>query len=156
MNLHTGITEQQRQTVADGMAHLLADTYTLYLKTQNFHWNVKGPFFQQLHDLFQTQYTELALAIDEIAERIRALGFRAPGTYMEFARLTSIHEVPGVPPAEEMLRMLLAGQETILHTARNIMPGATESGDEVSVDLLTQRMQAHEKAAWMLRSCLEI
>ena len=150
-----GISEKDRANIAQGLSHLLADTYTLYLKTHNFHWNVKGPMFQTLHLMFETQYTELALAVDLIAERIRALGFPAPGTYSEYAKLSSIKETSGVPEATEMIRLLVAGQEAVTCTARKIFPVVDKASDEPTADLLTQRMQVHEKTAWMLRSLLE-
>ena len=154
MNIDIGIREADRQKIAQGLARLLADTYTLYLKTHNFHWNVTGPMFQTLHLMFETQYNELALAVDLIAERIRALGFPAPGTYREFAELSSIKESRGVPAAEDMIRELVAGQEAVVKTARAVFPLVDEVHDEPSADLLTQRMQVHEKTAWMLRSLL--
>jgi len=150
-----GIAEDERAKIAHGLSKLLADTYTLYLKTHNFHWNVKGPMFQTLHLMFETQYNELALAVDLIAERIRALGFPAPGTYSDYAKLSSIKETPGVPEATEMIRLLVEGQEAVVRTARALMPQVDAVGDEPSADLLTQRMQVHEKTAWMLRSLLE-
>ena len=150
-----GIDEQDRKAIADGLSRLLADTYTLYLKTHNFHWNVTGPMFQTLHLMFETQYNELALAVDLIAERIRALGYPAPGTYGDYAKLSSIKEESGVPKAEEMIRLLVAGQEAVVKTARSIFPAAEKAHDEPTADLLTQRMQIHEKTAWMLRSLLE-
>ena len=150
-----GIAERDRAKIAEGLSRLLADTYTLYLKTHNFHWNVKGPMFQTLHLMFEAQYNELALAVDLIAERIRALGFPAPGTYSDYARLSSIDETPGVPEATEMIRLLVEGQEAVVRTARSLMPKVDAAGDEPSADLLTQRMQVHEKTAWMLRSLLE-
>jgi len=150
-----GINETDRKAIADGLSRLLADTYTLYLKTHNFHWNVTGPMFQTLHLMFETQYNELALAVDLIAERIRALGYPAPGTYGEYSRLSSIREEPGVPKAEEMIRLLVEGQEAVVRTARSIFPAAEKANDEPTADLLTQRMQIHEKTAWMLRSLLE-
>ena len=150
-----GISEDQRRKIADGLSRLLADTYTLYLKTHNFHWNVKGPMFQTLHLMFETQYNELALAVDLVAERIRALGFPAPGTYSAYAKLSSIAETDGVPEAREMIRLLVEGQEAVVRTARKIFPLVDEAHDEPSADLLTQRMQVHEKTAWMLRSLLE-
>ena len=150
-----GISDQDRKAIADGLARLLADTYTLYLQTHNFHWNVTGPMFQTLHLMFETQYTELALAVDLIAERIRALGYPAPGTYGEYAKLSSIKETPGVPKATEMIRLLVAGQEAVVRTARSIFPLVEQANDEPTADLLTQRMQIHEKTAWMLRSLLE-
>jgi starvation-inducible DNA-binding protein len=153
--INTGIPETDRQQIAAGLSRLLADTYTLYLKTHNYHWNVTGPMFQTLHLMFETQYTELALAVDLIAERIRSLGVPAPGTYREFAELTTIAEAEGIPKAEEMIRDLVAGQEAVVRTARSIFPLADAANDEPTADLLTQRMQLHEKTAWMLRSLLE-
>ncbi|MFB8787411.1 MAG: Dps family protein [Potamolinea sp.] len=155
MKVDIGIGESDRKEIAEGLSRLLADTYTLYLKTHNFHWNVTGPMFQTLHLMFETQYTELALAVDLIAERIRALGFPAPGTYSEFSKLSSIEETSGVPKADEMIRLLVAGQESVARTARSIFPIADEANDEPTADLLTQRLQVHEKTAWMLRSLLE-
>lgn len=156
MSIDIGISEQDRERIADGLARLLADSYTLYLKTHNYHWNVKGPMFNTLHLMFETQYTELALAVDAIAERIRSLGFPAPGSYKAFAGLTSIEEADGVPSAEEMIRQLVAGQEAVVRTARGLAPVVGEANDEPTADLLTQRMQVHEKNAWMLRSLLEV
>ncbi len=150
-----GINEQERKAIAEGLAHLLADTYTLYLKTHNFHWNVKGPMFQTLHLMFETQYNELALAVDQIAERIRALGHPAPGTFAEYAKLSSIKETAGVPAAEKMIALLVEGQEAVVRTARSVFPVVEKANDEPTADLLTQRMQIHEKTAWMLRSLLE-
>jgi starvation-inducible DNA-binding protein len=150
-----GIAERDRAKIADGLSRLLADTYTLYLKTHNFHWNVKGPMFQTLHLMFETQYNELALAVDLIAERIRALGYPAPGTYREYGKLSSIKETEGVPEAREMIRLLVEGQEAVVRTARGIFPLVDKAHDEPSADLLTQRMQVHEKTAWMLRALLE-
>ena len=144
-----------RKAIAHGLSCLLADTYTLYLKTHNFHWNVKGPMFQTLHLMFETQYNELALAVDLIAERIRALGYPAPGTYAEFAKLSSIKEAKGVPAATKMIAELVAGQEAVVRTARGVFPLVEKASDEPTADLLTQRMQTHEKTAWMLRSLLE-
>lgn len=152
MKINIGINEEQRKAIADGLSVLLADSYTLYLKTHNYHWNVTGPMFQTLHTLFETQYTELAVAVDDIAERIRALGEFAPGSYKEYAKLTSIKEADGIPSAEEMIKDLVKGQEAIAKTARSIVPVADEASDEVTLDLLTQRMTVHEKTAWMLRS----
>jgi starvation-inducible DNA-binding protein len=152
--INIGIPEENRKKIADGLSRLLADTYTLYLKTHNFHWNVTGPMFNTLHLMFEQQYTELALAVDLIAERIRALGVPAPGTYREFAALTRISEEVGVPKAEEMLAILVADQEAVVRTAREIFPIADEVNDEPTADLLTQRMHVHEKTAWMLRSML--
>jgi len=154
MRIDIGIKESDRRKIAQGLARLLADTYTLYLKTHNFHWNVTGPMFQTLHLMFETQYNELALAVDLIAERIRALGFPAPGTYAEFTKLSSIKEPKGVPQAEDMIRELVAGQEAVVKTARSVFPLVDKVNDEPSADLLTQRMQVHEKTAWMLRSLL--
>jgi starvation-inducible DNA-binding protein len=155
MKIDIGINEQDRAEIAGGLSKLLADSYTLYLKTHNFHWNVTGPMFQALHLMFETQYTELAAAVDLIAERIRALDSPAPGTYAEFAKLSSIKETHGVPKADEMIRLLLEGQEAVVRTARSIYPLAEKAGDEATADLLTQRIQLHEKTAWMLRSLLE-
>jgi len=152
MKINIGIDEEQRKAIAHGLSVLLADTYTLYLKTHNYHWNVTGPMFQTLHTLFETQYTELAIAVDDIAERIRALGEFAPGSYKEYAKLTSLKEADGIPSAEEMIKDLVKGQEAIAKTARSIVPVAEGASDEVSLDLLTQRMTVHEKTAWMLRS----
>lgn len=150
-----GINEGDRQQIVEGLSRLLADTYTLYLKTHNFHWNVTGPMFRTLHLMFEEQYNELALAVDQIAERIRALGFPAPGTYAEFARLSSIQENEGVLDATEMIQRLVEGQEAVVRTARTIFPMVDKVNDEPTADLLTQRMQVHEKTAWMLRSLLE-
>lgn len=150
-----GMSEKERKAIADGLGKFLADSYTLYLMTHNFHWNVKGPMFNSLHLMFEAQYTELALAVDVIAERIRALGFPAPGTYGEFVALSSIKEVKGQPKAEDMIRHLVAGQEAVVRTARSIFPAVEKASDEPTADLLTQRMQLHEKSAWMLRSLLE-
>jgi len=153
-SVNIGISDKDRKKIAEGLCKLLADTYTLYLKTHNFHWNVTGPQFNSLHLMFETQYTELALAVDAIAERIRALGYPAPGTYKEYARLSSIPEEEGVPGADEMIRKLVEGQEAVVRTARSVFPAVDAAGDEPSADLLTQRMQTHEKTAWMLRSLL--
>ncbi|MEO0456571.1 MAG: Dps family protein [Cyanobacteria bacterium P01_A01_bin.114] len=150
-----GIEETQRKDIAEGLSRLLADTYTLYLKTHNFHWNVTGPMFNTLHLMFEGQYNELALAVDAVAERIRALGFPAPGTYAEYAELSSISETQGVPTAEEMIKLLVEGQEAVVRTARSIFPVVDKANDEPTADLLTQRMQIHEKTAWMLRSLLQ-
>ena len=155
MAIDIGISDTDRRTIADGLARLLADTYTLYLKTHNYHWNVTGPMFNTLHLMFETQYNELALAVDQIAERIRALGHPAPGSYRAFSRLSSIEEEENVPSAEEMIRQLVIGQETVVRTAREIFPTVDRAHDEPTADLLTQRMQIHEKNAWMLRSMLE-
>ncbi len=155
LTINNGIDAEARARICEGLSHLLADTYTLYLKTHNYHWNVTGPMFQTLHLMFETQYNELALAVDLIAERIRALGAKAPGSYREFARLTSITEEAGEPNATDMIRDLLAGQEAVVRTARTLFPTADEANDEPTADLLTQRMQVHEKTAWMLRSLLD-
>jgi starvation-inducible DNA-binding protein len=152
--INIGIEESDRQKIAEGLAHLLADTYTLYLKTHNFHWNVTGPMFQTLHLMFEQQYNELSLAVDMIAERIRALGFPAPGTYKAYSQLSSIPEAEGVPSAEAMIRELVAGQEAVARTARSILPFVDQVHDEPTADLLTVRLQVHEKTAWMLRSLL--
>ena len=150
-----GISEADRKEIAAGLSHLLADTYTLYVKTHNFHWNVTGSLFNTLHQMFEQQYTELATAVDEIAERIRALGFPAPGSYTQFGGLTSIKEETGVPSAEEMIAQLAKDQEIVVRTAREVFPVADRAHDEPTADLLTQRMQIHEKTAWMLRSMLD-
>jgi starvation-inducible DNA-binding protein len=153
--LNIGIAAEGRRAIADGLAKLLADSYTLYLKTHNFHWNVKGPMFLTLHTMFEQQYTELALAVDLVAERIRALGHPAPGSYAQFTRLSSIREETGVPHAQDMVRQLVEGQEAVARTAREVFPAVERAGDQATMDLLTQRLQAHEKNAWMLRSLLE-
>ena len=150
-----GIDTPHRKQIADGLSKVLADTYTLHLKTHNFHWNVTGPMFQTLHLMFEAHYTELALAVDLIAERIRALGFPAPGTYRQFAALSSIPEEDGIPKAEDMIRLLVAGHEAVARTSRAVFTTAEQANDQPSCDLLTQRMQLHEKTAWMLRSLLE-
>jgi len=155
MPIEIGIAEKDRKKIADGLSSLLADSYTLYLKTHNFHWNVTGPMFNTLHLMFEAQYTELALAVDLIAERIRALGRPAPGSYKAYSKLSSIKEEEGVPSAEEMIRQLVAGQEAVTRTARSIFPVVDKAHDEPTADLLTQRMQVHEKNAWMLRSLLD-
>ena len=155
MNINIGINEQDRQDIAQGLSKLLADTYTLYLKTHNFHWNVTGPMFQTLHLMFETQYTELALAVDLIAERIRSLGVYAPGTYKQFSSLSSIKEEDGIPKAQDMIRLLVEGQESVVRTARSLYAVVEKANDEATADLLTQRIQLHEKTAWMLRSLLE-
>jgi starvation-inducible DNA-binding protein len=152
--INIGIDEQDRLQIAEGLSRLLADTYTLYLKTHNFHWNVTGPMFNSLHLMFETQYTELAVAVDEIAERIRALGVAAPGSYAKFSELTVLDEETDVPSAEEMIQQLVKDQEAVVRTARSVIPLAEKANDEPSADLLTQRMQVHEKTAWMLRSLI--
>jgi len=150
------ITERNRGAIADGLSRLLADTYTLYLTTHNFHWNVTGPMFNTLHDMFMVQYTELWNAVDPIAERIRSLGHPAPGSYAQFKSLSSIADVPATPPkAMEMVRILVQGHEAVARTARAVFPTADEAGDQPTADLLTQRLDIHEKTAWMLRSLLE-
>ncbi len=149
-----GISTEDRAAIAQGLARVLADSYTLYLKTHNYHWNVTGPLFNTLHLMFEEQYTELAQAIDEIAERIRALGHRAPGSYREYAELTVIPEDEDTPDAQTMIRRLVADQQALVRTAREVFPLADTAQDEPTVDLLTQRMQVHEKNAWMLRSLL--
>jgi starvation-inducible DNA-binding protein len=154
MTANLGIQENDRLAIAEGLSHLLADTYTLYLKTHKFHWNVTGPMFQTLHLMFETQYTELALAVDLIAERIRALDILAPGSYSEFAQLSSIEEDTGTPNAQEMIQKLVEGQESVVRTARSLYPVVNAASDEPTADLLTQRLQIHEKNAWMLRSLL--
>lgn len=154
--VNIGIEAPARQEIADGLSCLLADTYTLYLMTHNFHWNVTGPFFRDLHLLFEEQYTELAAAVDLIAERIRTLGFPAPGTYKAFAKLSSIGEPDCLPSsAEDMVRLLVEGNETVVRTARAALPIAQDVHDESTVSLVADRMAVHEKAAWMLRSFLE-
>ena len=155
MKINIGIEEADRKEIAHGLSRLLADTYTLYLKTHNFHWNVTGPMFQTLHLMFEAQYMELATAVDLIAERIRALGFPAPGTYSEFSKLASIKEEPGVPNASTMIQLLLEGHEAVVRTSRSVFPVVDRTHDEPTADLLTQRMQIHEKTGWMLRSLLE-
>jgi starvation-inducible DNA-binding protein len=155
IKIDIGISDKERKAIAAGLSHVLADAYTLYLKTHNFHWNVTGPMFQTLHLLFMDLYNEQWTAVDLIAERIRALGFPAPGTYSEFAALASIKESKGVPKAKDMLRDLVAGQESVARTARAVFPIAEKANDQPTCDLLTQRMQIHEKNAWMLRSLLE-
>ena len=152
MKIDIGIDDRSRREIAAGLSRLLADTYTLYLKTHNFHWNVTGPMFNTLHLMFEQQYAELATAVDEIAERIRALGVATPGSYSQYAELSSIREETGVPAAEDMIRQLVADQEAVVRTARSVFPAAETARDEPTADLLTQRMQVHEKTAWMLRS----
>lgn len=155
MEIDIGIDDKAREEIAGGLSRVLADTYTLYLKTHNFHWNVTGPMFQTLHLMFEQQYLELALAVDSVAERIRALGYPAPATYRAFAELSSISEDEGVPAAEEMIRALVRGHETVARTARSVFKIAAEANDQPTSDVLTQRLQIHEKTAWMLRSLLE-
>jgi starvation-inducible DNA-binding protein len=151
----TGISAADGRQIAEGLSHLLADTYTLYLKTHNFHWNVTGPMFQTLHLMFETQYTELALAVDLVAERIRALGQTAPASYQEFEELSTITIDRGVPKATEMIKQLISAQEAVVRTARSVFPSAERAADQATMDLLTQRMQVHEKTVWMLRALLE-
>ena len=153
--INIGISEADRKELAQGLSRLLADTYTLYLKTHNYHWNVTGPMFQTLHLMFEAQYNELALAVDLIAERIRALGVYAPGSYAQFVKLSSIKEEESIPAAQDMIRNLLQAQEAVIRTARSIYPLANKASDETTADLLTQRLQLHEKTAWMLRSMIE-
>jgi starvation-inducible DNA-binding protein len=155
MKINIGIEEADRKQIAHGLSRLLADTYTLYLKTHNFHWNVTGPHFQTLHLMFEGQYNELSQAVDAIAERIRALGFPAPGSYREFAELSSIKEESGPLSAERMIELLVEGQEAVIRTARSMFDVVENAHDEPTADLLTQRLQTHEKTAWMLRSLLE-
>ena len=155
MAIDIGISDADRKKIAEGLSTLLADSYTLYLMTHNFHWNVTGPQFNSLHNMFMTQYTEQWNALDIVAERIRALGFPAPGTYKEFVRLASIKEVEGVPKATEMIRHLVAAQEATARTARRLFPVVDEANDQPTADVLTQRIDVHEKTAWMLRSLLE-
>ena len=154
VTIDIGIAEDDRQAIARGLSSLLADTYTLYLKTHNYHWNVTGPMFTTLHQMFEQQYTELALAVDQVAERIRALGVFAPGSYSAFASLSSIGEAKEVPSAEDMIRDLVADNEAVARTARAIFPIIEAAHDQPTADLLTQRLQVHEKTAWMLRSLL--
>ena len=155
MKIDIGIPEAQRKKIAEGLSRLLADTYTLYFKTHGFHWNVTGPMFNTLHLMFEEQYNELWAAVDLIAERIRSLGVYAPGSYQQISKLSSIKEESKVPSAEEMLRQLVAGHEAVVRTAREVFPVAEKANDESTCDLLTQRMQLHEKTAWMLRSMLQ-
>ncbi|MEO0616655.1 MAG: Dps family protein [Pseudomonadota bacterium] len=154
MQIDIGISDSDRKKIAAGLSRLLADSYSTYLKTHNFHWNVEGPMFATLHTMFETQYTELATAVDDVAERIRALGEPAPGSYSAYAELSSVADETGHPGALDMVRQLVTAQETIARTAREVMPLAESAGDEPTADLLTQRMQVHEKNAWMLRSLL--
>lgn len=154
MQINIGISESHRKKIATGLAQLLADSSILYLKTHNFHWNVEGPMFNTLHIMFMEQYTELWNALDLIAERIRALGEYAPGSYKQYAKLTSLSESDKIPNASEMIEQLLEGHEAVARTARTVFPAAEKGGDEATLDLLTQRIQLHEKTAWMLRSLL--
>jgi starvation-inducible DNA-binding protein len=155
-NIDIGISAQNRAAIAEGLSRLLADTYTLYLTTHNFHWNVTGPMFNSLHAMFMTQYTELWNAVDPIAERIRALGHAAPGSYAEFGKLSSLPDAPASPPkAMKMVRILVEGHEAVARTARNLLPIVEAASDEPTTDILVQRLTVHEQAAWMLRSLLE-
>ena len=154
--INIGINEDDRQAIANGLSNLLADTYTLYLTTHNFHWNVTGPMFNTLHQMFMVQYTELWTAVDPIAERIRSLGHTAPGSYAQFSKLASVPDAPIEPPkAMEMVRILVTGHEAVARTARQLFPVADKASDEPTADLLTQRLTVHEQTAWMLRSLLE-
>jgi starvation-inducible DNA-binding protein len=156
MKIDIGITEQDRSAIAQGLSHLLADTYTLYLTTHNFHWNVTGPMFNSLHNMFMLQYTELWNAVDPVAERIRSLGHAAPGSYAQFGQLTSLPDAPTTPPkAMEMIGILAQGHEAVARTARSLYPAVEQAHDEPTADLLTQRIGVHEQAAWMLRAMLE-
>ena len=155
IKIDIGIPEDKRKDIAKGLSRLLADSYTLYLKTHNYHWNVTGPQFRTLHLMFEEQYTELAQAVDSIAERIRSLGEPAPGSYAQFATLSSVQEETGLPSADDMVKNLVIGHETVAKTARSVFPSAEEGNDEATLDLLTQRIQVHEKTAWMLRSLLD-
>ena len=155
--INIGINKKDRAAIAQGLSRLLADTYTLYLTTHNFHWNVTGPMFNALHQMFMTQYTELWTAVDPVAERIRALGHPAPGSYAQFSQLATVPDVPATPPkALEMVRILVQGHEAVARTARELFPVADKACDEPTADLLTQRMTVHEQTAWMLRSLLEV
>jgi starvation-inducible DNA-binding protein len=154
--INIGISDKDRAAIAGGLSRLLADTYTLYLTTHNFHWNVTGPMFNTLHAMFMAQYTELWAAVDPIAERIRSLGHPAPGSYAQFGQLSSLPDAPATPPkALDMVRILVEGHEAVARTARGIFPQADKAGDEPTADLLTQRLTVHEQTAWMLRSLLE-
>lgn len=155
MKIDIGISEKHRKQVVQGLSSLLADTYTLYLKTHSFHWNVEGPMFQTLHVMFMGQYTEMWNALDIIAERIRSLGHYAPGTYAEFSKLSSIKESKAVPKAEQMIKELIEGHESVIRTIREMFPTAEQAKDQTTMDVLTQRLDIHEKTAWMLRSLLK-
>lgn len=154
-NVNIGIGPEHRADIAQGLKHLLADSYTLYLQTHNFHWNVTGPQFRELHLLFEEHYTELAVAVDDIAERIRTLGVHAPGTYKQFAELSSIEEVTGVPSAQEMVEILKTSHERVVRTCREALKKAQAGDDESSLALISDRMRIHEKTAWMLRAMLQ-
>lgn len=153
--VNIGLSEKQRKLIAEGLSRLLADSYTLYLKTHGFHWNVTGPMFITLHKLFEEQYTELATAVDTIAERIRALDHYAPGSYKQFVKLSDVSEETGVPSATDMIKQLIIAHEIVIRTARTLFPAVDDANDEATADLLTERMQVHEKTAWMLRSLLK-
>ena len=155
MEVNIGISKEKREGIAKGLSKVLADSYLVYLKTHNYHWNVTGTLFNSLHGQFEEQYTELAAAIDEIAERIRSLGYRAPGSFLEYSELTSIDEDTDQPEALEMVRRLAVDNEKILRTAREVLPLCQDADDEATIDLLTQRLHVHSKTAWMLRSHLE-
>ena len=152
--VNIGIADDDRKTIAEAVSRLLADTYTLYLMTHNFHWNVTGPMFRTLHLMFEEQYTELATAVDDIAERIRTLGYPAPGTYKQFAQLSSLKEAEGVPDAKDMISLLVEGNEAVVRTCREALPLAQDGNDESTVALISDRMRVHEKTAWMLRSLI--
>ncbi|MCH8556862.1 MAG: DNA starvation/stationary phase protection protein [Balneolia bacterium] len=155
-SIEIGISEENRKAIADGLSATLADTYMLYLKTHNYHWNVTGPHFHSLHEMFEEQYTELAGAIDEIAERIRALGFYAPGSFKQYSKITKVEEEDEIPDAMTMVKRLMEANEQVLQTARSVLPACEEGDDEASLDLLTQRLHVHSKVAWMLRSTAEV
>jgi starvation-inducible DNA-binding protein len=155
MKIDIGISKDDRKAITEGLSRVLADTFALYLKTHSFHWNVTGPMFNTLHVMFMTQYTELWTALDEVAERIRALGHPAPGSFTQFGGLASIQEEAGVPKAEDMIRQLVEGHEAAARTIRTVFKAAEKADDQPTADLLTQRLQIHEKTAWMLRSLLE-
>lgn len=155
MQINIGIKDEDRKQLSEELSKLLADSYTLYLKTHNYHWNVTGPMFSTLHTMFETHYTELAIAVDDVAERIRALGHYAPGSYSAFSRLSKVEESDEVPAAMDMVADLVKGHETVVRTARHCLGVANEAGDDATADLATQRLQLHEKTAWMLRSLLE-
>lgn len=153
--INIGMSVKDRENISNGLSRILAESFLLYMKTHNYHWNVKGPMFQTLHVMFEEQYTELWNALDEIAERIRSLGFAAPGTLKEYLKLASIKEIEGVPDAEDMIRDVLAGSEAVSRLSRDVLALADKAGDDPTVDLLTERMQVHEKNAWMLRSLID-
>ncbi len=155
MDINIGISDDHRKKIAEGLSRVLADSYMVYLKTHNYHWNVTGQLFHSLHEMFEGQYTELAEAIDVIAERIRSIGYRAPGSFREFIEITSIEEDTDQPDALEMVRRLAVDNEAILRTAREVLPACEEAGDEATIDLITERLDVHSKTAWMLRSHLE-